>query len=67
MATVPIGEALISVREYLSTSYSPDREYVDGRIVERSVGESGIPCFRSTSRCNLDSMRQRGAGSFIRN
>jgi Uma2 family endonuclease len=30
---------LISVKEYLSTSYSPDREYLDGRIVERNWGE----------------------------
>jgi len=30
---------LISVEEYLSTSYSPDREYLDGRIVERNLGE----------------------------
>ncbi len=30
--------ALISVEEYLSTSYSPDREYRDGAVVERTVG-----------------------------
>jgi Uma2 family endonuclease len=30
---------LVSVEDYLSTSYSPDREYVDGRIVERNLGE----------------------------
>jgi Uma2 family endonuclease len=30
---------LISVEEYLRTSYSPDREYVDGVLVERSVGK----------------------------
>jgi Uma2 family endonuclease len=33
------------VDEYLNTSYSPDREYVDGLIVERNLGEkthSGI-------------------------
>lgn len=30
---------LVSVEEYLNTSYSPDREYVDGRIVERNLGE----------------------------
>ncbi len=30
---------LISVREYLSTGYSPDREYVDGEVVERNLGE----------------------------
>jgi Uma2 family endonuclease len=44
MATVPIQdseETFVSVREYLRTSYSPDREYVDGRIVERNLGEKG--------------------------
>ena len=30
---------LISVEEYLSTSYRPDREYIDGTIVERNLGE----------------------------
>lgn len=30
---------LISVEKYLNTSYSPDREYVDGEILERNVGE----------------------------
>ena len=30
---------LISMEEYLNTDYSPDREYVDGAIVERYVGE----------------------------
>src|SRR5690349_21657268 len=29
----------VSVSEYLSTTYSPDREYVDGELVERNVGE----------------------------
>ena len=32
-------ETLISVEEYLNTSYSPDMEYVDGVLVERNVGE----------------------------
>ena len=31
--------ATIPLEEYLHTSYEPDREYVDGRLVERSVGE----------------------------
>ena len=31
--------SLIPLEEYLSTSYDPDREYVDGRLVERNVGE----------------------------
>jgi Uma2 family endonuclease len=30
---------LISVDEYLRTSYSPDREYVDGELVEMHVGD----------------------------
>lgn len=30
---------MVSVDQYLSTSYEPDCEYVDGRIVERNLGE----------------------------
>jgi Uma2 family endonuclease len=30
---------LVSIEDYLSTSYYPDREYLDGRIVERNLGE----------------------------
>ncbi len=32
-------ETLISVEEYLATSYSPDCDYVDGRVEERNLGE----------------------------
>jgi Uma2 family endonuclease len=43
MATLPIYEnsqpEFVSVREYLTTSYRPDCDYVDGRIEERNVGE----------------------------
>jgi Uma2 family endonuclease len=39
MATLPISEDLWTVREYLATSWSPDREFVDGRIEERNLGE----------------------------
>jgi Uma2 family endonuclease len=39
MATLPTSEDLWTVREYLRTSWSPDREYVDGRIEERNLGE----------------------------
>jgi Uma2 family endonuclease len=39
MATLPNTEELWSVREYLRSSWSPDREFVDGRIEERNVGE----------------------------
>ena len=31
--------ALASVNEYLSTSYDPDCEYIEGIILERNVGE----------------------------
>ena len=30
---------LISVEEYLNTSYRPDCDYVDGEVLERNVGE----------------------------
>ncbi|HXB67129.1 MAG TPA: Uma2 family endonuclease [Candidatus Acidoferrales bacterium] len=30
---------LLSLEEYLDTSYSPDREYRDGVLVERNVGD----------------------------
>jgi Uma2 family endonuclease len=33
-------DTLVSVDEYLRTSYEgPDREYIDGRVVERNLGE----------------------------
>jgi Uma2 family endonuclease len=32
-------ETLIPVEEYLSTSFDPDVEYVDGVLVERNVGD----------------------------
>jgi Uma2 family endonuclease len=39
MATLPIEEPLVTVEEYLHTSYRPDCDYVDGRVEERNVGE----------------------------
>ncbi len=30
---------LLSLEEYLDTSYSPDREYRDGVLVERNLGD----------------------------
>ena len=40
---------LISVDEYLRTSYSPDKEYVDGVLVERNVGD----WLHSMVQCNI--------------
>lgn len=31
--------ALISVDEYLRTTYDPDCDYIDGEVIERNVGE----------------------------
>ncbi len=41
MAThaMPVEEPLISVEEYLRTSYRPDCDFVDGRVEERNLGE----------------------------
>ena len=36
MATV----AMVPVAEYLATSYRPDREYIDGELRERTLGET---------------------------
>src|SRR5581483_9792903 len=36
MATAP---ALLSIEEYLRTSYKPDVDFVDGHIEERHLGE----------------------------
>ena len=39
MATLPNSEELWTVREYLRTTWIPDREFVDGRIEQRNLGE----------------------------
>jgi Uma2 family endonuclease len=43
MATLPRydlpQQEFVSVREYLSTVYEPDCDYVDGRLEERNLGE----------------------------
>jgi hypothetical protein len=38
MAALP-DSSLVSLEEYLSTSYDPDVEFVDGVLVERNVGD----------------------------
>src|ERR1700682_1260705 len=38
LSKMPTGE-LISVSEYLSTTYRPDCDYVDGVVLERNFGE----------------------------
>jgi len=38
MAALP-GSSVVSLEEYLRTSYDPDMEFVDGVLVERNVGD----------------------------
>ena len=35
-------QTLISVEEYLGTSYRPDCDFVDGRVLERNMGEKSL-------------------------
>jgi Uma2 family endonuclease len=44
MATAP---PLLSIEEYLRTSYHPDADYVDGEIEERNLGEYEHATFQS--------------------
>lgn len=46
-----MSTVLVSLEEYLNTAYSPDREYVDGQIVGRNVGER--PHSRTQSNLNF--------------
>jgi len=39
--------ALISIDEYLRTSYDPDCDYVDGRVEERDLGEYDHSVFQA--------------------
>jgi Uma2 family endonuclease len=44
MATAP---PLLSIEEYLRTSYHPDADYIDGEIEERNLGEFEHATFQS--------------------
>lgn len=61
MASVPIEEGLISVREYLRTSYSPDREYVMGGLWNATWAKRNIPYFTNTSFRSSVFMKRIGA------
>jgi len=50
---------LIPVEEYLRSSYSPDREYVDGEIVERNLGEKAHGTVQSNLILYLGSRRKK--------
>src|SRR5579863_10518884 len=50
---------LIPVEEYLRSSYSPDREYVDGEIVQRNLGEKAHATVQSNLIVYLGSRRKK--------
>jgi len=50
---------LIPVEEYLRSSYSPDREYIDGEIVERNLGEKAHGTVQSNLIVYLGSRRKK--------
>src|SRR5579872_2044023 len=52
--------ALVSVEEYLSTSYDPDVEYVDGELVGRNVGEVDHSKLQLKIGSYLDRMERKG-------
>ncbi len=45
---VSMATALITVEEYLRTSYEPDAEYIDGVIEERPMGEGKHSAWQMT-------------------
>jgi Uma2 family endonuclease len=40
MMEIMAVDTLISVEEYLRTSFHPDRHFIDGQVVERNVGQT---------------------------
>jgi Uma2 family endonuclease len=48
----------ISLDEYLSTVYDPDREYVDGELIERNMGESDHSAIQTMISASLYSQRR---------
>ena len=57
-----MSTVLVALEEYLNTSYSPDREYVDGVVVERNVGERAHSMVQSNV---IFGLRQRYANLFV--
>jgi Uma2 family endonuclease len=62
---MPTG-TLISLEEYLATTYDPDREYVDGELLERNMGEFDHSGIQGIVFAMLHSQRQqRGIHVFL--
>jgi Uma2 family endonuclease len=50
---------LIPVEEYLETSYSPDREYRDGVLVERNVGDRAHAALQTLLTIHIGNRRRQ--------
>jgi hypothetical protein len=53
-------QTLISLEEYLNTSYSPDREYRDGVVLERNVGTRSHSFLQTSLGAYFDRRRSNG-------
>lgn len=61
-----ITSAAVPVEEYLRTTYEPDMEYVDGRLVERNAGEHDHSRLQSMVAAELEARgRPRRFRTFI--
>jgi len=49
---------LVPITQYLTTSYHPDREYVDGEVLERNVGEKDHSLLQTELALYLGSLRK---------
>jgi Uma2 family endonuclease len=58
-------QTLLSVEEYLASSYEPDCDYVDGQLEERNVGEWSHSTLQGTAYDALKA-RQRALGILIK-
>ena len=56
--------ALVSIEEYLATTYDPDCDYVDGVIEERNLGENDHADLQTAIAIYLGS-RQKGWGIYV--
>ena len=61
MMTSMSSTTLVSLEEYLSTSYRPDREYVDGVLLERNVGTFKQGRLQKLSLFSLSNLKNRRA------
>ena len=53
------SRTLVSVEEYLHTSYDPDCDYVDGELEERNVGELDHSDLQSEICTHFRSLKRR--------